>query len=313
MSEVTTGAQRHESLYFSDGTLTLKTSNGDTYYNVYRQPLILKSDFFSGMLTLPIPGAMPASLSESCRDLLAAAKKAGYDGTSDATAAAVFPAHFSNRDCEVFLEFIFNLLPWKKDTPALDWLCSVLLTCDFFAVESGVQYAVHHLEEHPHLGAALRYRLARNYHIDRWARRAFYELMEGSMLELTQEDDELLGWDAYRALVMAHAEVTQHRLTLALFPPDVVHSAHCYTNSYCDSSWVGNWMGMSGGVGRLLRDGLSGSEMHDRLVEMEVMGMTEECRLLTITSIQDTAEKKSVLKKEEDIIDKTVAALIKNW
>ncbi|KAJ7663586.1 hypothetical protein B0H17DRAFT_1211601 [Mycena rosella] len=210
---------RHASLYFPDGTLTLKvdknrdivglqansffffrsTYDGSAYYNVYRQPLILKSDFFSGMLTLPISGAAGLSLSQSSKDLIEAARKAGHDGSSDATAVA-FPKIFTGADCEVFLEFIFNVLPWTKDTPALKRLCAVLKTCDFFGAESGTQYAIHHLEDHPDLGPALRYRLASDYSIERWAKRAFYELMSGSMLEISEADDVLLGWDAYRAL-----------------------------------------------------------------------------------------------------------------
>ncbi|KAJ6552914.1 hypothetical protein B0H19DRAFT_1370691 [Mycena capillaripes] len=307
----TTG-QRHHSLYFRDGTLTFKTYNGSTYYNVYREPLILKSFFFEGMLKLPAPSSAPASLSQSSRDLLEFAQRSGYDGTSDTT-AVTFPETFSNRECEVFLEFIFNLLPWTKETPALDWLCAVLKTCDFFGADSGVEYAIHHLEDHPELGAALRYRLASNYGIDRWAKRAYYELMSGSMLEVTSEDELSLGWDAYRSLVRAHAEVTQYRLALALFPPEVVHSSLCFSHDYCKRCWVDNWMGMSGGVGNLLKDGLTGSEMHDALGNMEVSGMTGECRLLTITSIQDTPGKKSSLRKEEDIIDKAVEVLIRAW
>jgi hypothetical protein len=53
--------------------------------------------------------------------------------------------------------------------------------------------------------------------------------------------------------------------------------------------------------------------MHDALVEMKVPGMTGECRLLTITSIQDTPSVKSRLRKEEEYIDKAVEDLIRQW
>ncbi|KAJ7088974.1 hypothetical protein C8R44DRAFT_892596 [Mycena epipterygia] len=303
--------QRHPNLYFPDGTLTLKTQDG-TVYNVYRQQLIIKSDFFGGMLTLPIPEHTSSPLSENSMVWLERAKKAGLDGTSDATAVEM-PDEISTAEFDEFLEFILNILPWTDETPELARLCAILKTCDFFGVESGMQYAIHHLEDHPELGPALRYKLASDFGIQRWAKRAFYELMSESILEISEVDEIHLGWAAYRALVRTHAEVARHRLTLALFPPDAVHANFCYDNEYCGSRWAENWVGMSGGLGTLLKDELSGAEMHDALVEMKVPGMTGECRLLTITSIQDTAAAKSLLRKEDDYVDKAVAALIRDW
>ncbi|KAF8144679.1 hypothetical protein K438DRAFT_1992602 [Mycena galopus ATCC 62051] len=305
------GLQRHSTLYWPDGTCTLKAADG-TYFNVNRQLLILKSDCFSGMLSLPIAGHPPLKLTESTKELIEQARTAGLDGTSDATAVPL-PAQFTAVECQVFLEFIFNVLPWAKDTPALERLCALMKTCDFFAVESGMQYATHHLEDHPDLGPALRYRLASCYDITHWAKRAFYELMSTSILEISEADEESLGWAAYRTLVRTHAQVSQYRLTLAFFPPDVVHGTICYDNTYCGTRWAETWVGLSGGLGTLLRDELSCAEMHDALVEMEVPGMTRECRLLTITSIQDTPSVKSRLRKEEEYIDKAVEDLIRQW
>ncbi|KAJ6595271.1 hypothetical protein B0H10DRAFT_1960548 [Mycena sp. CBHHK59/15] len=115
-------------------------------------------------------------------------------------------------------------------------------------------------------GPALRYKLASDYHIKRWAKRAFYELMSGSILEISETDEEYL-------------------------------------------ELGGNvW-----GLGNLLKDELSGAEVHDALSDMPVPGMTGECRLLTITSIQDTPAGKSLLRKEEEYMDKAVEALVKEW
>ncbi|KAJ7632048.1 hypothetical protein B0H17DRAFT_961965 [Mycena rosella] len=139
-----------------------------------------------------------------------------------------------------------------EDTPALGRLCALLKTCDFFGAESGTRYAIHHLEDHPELGPALRYELAEKYHIDRWAVRAFFELMSESILELSEADEKCLGWVAYRSLVRTHATVAQYRLGLALFPPDAVHCHFCYDNNYCGNSWAKNWVGISGGLGTLL-------------------------------------------------------------
>ncbi|KAJ7435710.1 hypothetical protein B0H11DRAFT_2113107, partial [Mycena galericulata] len=270
-----------------------------TLYNVNRQLLVLKSDCFAGMLTLPAPVELPSGLSQSSKDLIELSRKARLDGTSDATAVHL-PQSFSGAECEAFLEFIFNLLPWTSDTPPLERLCALLKTCDFFGAESGVRYATHHLEDHPDLGPALRYRLASDYHIDQWAKQAFYELMSGSILEISVTDEKLLGWSAYRTLVRTHAKVAQYRLGLAFFPPMQIYS------------WAKNWVGISGGLGTLLKDEISGSDLHDALHEMVVPGMNEECRVLTVTSIQDTPDGKSLL-KEEEYIDNAVEALIKQW
>ena len=149
--------------------------------------------------------------------------------------------------------------------------------------------------------------------MDHWAKRAFYELMSGSILEISLEDEDFLGRDAYRSLVRTHAQVSQYRLGLALFPPDPVHGNMCYNNEYCSDAWVKNWVGISGSLGSLLKEEMSGTEMHDALNEMAVPGMWEECRILTITSIQDTPTGKSLLKKEEEFVDAAVEALIKEW
>ncbi|KAJ7793151.1 hypothetical protein B0H14DRAFT_3159805 [Mycena olivaceomarginata] len=202
--------------------------------------------------------------------------------------------------CHCLLSSQLQSAKWTKDPPALERLCALMKTCDFFAVESGMQYTTHHLEDHPDLGPALRYRLASCYDITHWAKRAFYELMLMSILEISEANEESLGWAAYRALVRTHAQVSDYRLTLALFPPDVVHATICYDNTFCGTYWAETWVGLSGGL-----------EMHDALVEMAVPGMTRECRLLTITSIQDTPSVKSRLRKEEEYIDKAVDDLIR--
>jgi hypothetical protein len=126
-------------------------------------------------------------------------------------------------------------------------------------------------------------------------------------------EEMLLDWPAYQTLVRTHSEVAHYRLTLALFPPDVIHADFCYNKDYCEHRWGDNWVGLSGGLGPLLVDELSGAELHDSLAKMEVSGMTEECRLLTITSIQDTPSVKSRLRKEEELVDTAVEDLIRQW
>ncbi|KAJ7082084.1 hypothetical protein B0H15DRAFT_952760 [Mycena belliarum] len=213
---------RHPTLYFADGTLTLKASDG-TLYNVYQHHLIMQSDFFSGMLTLPIPNHPPISLTDNTKDWIQKARDAGLDGTSDATAVQL-PDKFTNIDCERFLEFVFNTKGWTARVPDLDVLCSILKTSHFFAAESGVEYAIHHLENHEGLAAALRFKMGCDYHLTEWITQAFDELMSTSIKDMTAEDEQLIGQRAYRAIARAQAAVQDHRVTLAVCPPPPSHT-----------------------------------------------------------------------------------------
>ncbi|KAJ7352038.1 hypothetical protein DFH08DRAFT_1077839 [Mycena albidolilacea] len=306
-------SRRHSSLYFPDGTLTLKAHDG-TLYNVNRQLLVLKSELFAGMLTLPQPPpeALSPTLSQGSRGLIERAAQAGLDGTTDETAVAL-PETLSAEECEIFLEFVFNTLPWSQNPPPLERLCALLKTCDFFAVESGIRYAVHYLENHVDLGSARRYRLARDYNIRHWAKMAFEELMVQSVLTLEEEDEQDLGWNAYRVLVRTQAEVMQHKLCLAFFPVQPVHAPDCYSNEYCGRSWEENWVAASGPLGSLLRDQLSGKELHDKLHDLSIPGMEPECRRRTVRIMQETPTEKSLLKAEEKYIEDAVQELIRQW
>ncbi|KAJ7716030.1 hypothetical protein B0H14DRAFT_3522436 [Mycena olivaceomarginata] len=282
-------SRRHSTLYFPDGTLTLKAHNG-TLYNVNRQLLVLKSELFAGMLTLPQPPpeALSPTLSQGSRGLIEQAAQAGLDGTTDERR-------------------------WSQDSPPLERLCALLKTCDFFAVESGIRYAVHYLEHHVDLGSARRYRLARDYNIRHWTKIAFEELMAQSVLTLAEEDEQDLGWNAYRILVRTQAEVMQHKLCLAFFPVQPVHAPNCYSNQYCGRSWEEQWVAASGPLGSLLRDQLSGKELHDKLHDLSIPGMEPECRRMTVRIMQETPTEKSLLKAEENYIEDAVQELISQW
>ncbi|KAJ7336839.1 hypothetical protein DFH08DRAFT_1017957 [Mycena albidolilacea] len=286
-------SRRNSTLYFPDGTLTLKAHDG-TLYNVNRQLLVLKSELFAGMLTLPQPPleALSPTLSQGSRGLIERAAQAGLDGTTDETAVAL-PETLSAEECEIFLEFVFNTLLWSQDSPPLERLCALLKTCDFFAVESGIRYAVHYLENHVDLGSARRYRLARDYNIRHWAKIAFEELMAQSVLNLAEEDEQDLGWKAYRILP--------------------VHAPNCYSNQYCGRSWEEQWVAASGPLGSLLRDQLSGKELHDQLHDLSIPGMEPECRRMTVRMMQETPTEKSLLKAEENYIEDAVQGLISQW
>ncbi|KAJ7435446.1 hypothetical protein FB451DRAFT_1464202 [Mycena latifolia] len=297
---------RHSTLYFDDGTLTMKATDG-TLYNVYRHHLIMQSDFFNGMLTLPIPDHPPVSLTGSTKEFLDKARKAGLDGTSDETAVEL-PAQFTATECERFLEFVFNTKGWTATVPELDVLCAILKTSHFFAVETGIDYAIHHLEKHAGLAAPLRFKMGKDYHLRDWIAQAFDELMTVPITELSTEDETLIGWPAYRALARAQADVADHRMTLAVCPPVPSHVSWCTSERFCASEWEAGWTSVSGILGALIREELPGSEIHDKLETYSFGAMTGDCRRRSCTTLKGET---SVLKKEEEIIDAAVNELMK--
>ncbi|KAJ7691393.1 hypothetical protein B0H14DRAFT_2652055 [Mycena olivaceomarginata] len=282
-------SRRHSTLYFPDGTLTLKAHDG-TLYNVNCQLLVLKSELFAGMLTLPQPppGALSPTLSQGSRGL---------------------PKR------------VWTVPPTKQR-----WLCqklsalrkntlTMLLQLEPESTSpgtSGIRYAVHYLENHVDLDSAQWYRLARDYNIRHWTKMAFEELMVQSVLTLEEEDEQDLGWNVYRVLVRTQAEVMQHKLCLAFFfLYNLFMPQTAYSNEYCGRSWEENWVAASGPLGSLLRDQLSGKELHDKLHDLSIPGMEPECRRRMARIMQETPTEKSLLKTEEKYIEDAVQELIR--
>ncbi|KAJ7691645.1 hypothetical protein B0H14DRAFT_3531832 [Mycena olivaceomarginata] len=293
---------RHPTLYFSDGSLALKAADG-TLYNVYRHNLSVLSEFFSGMLSLPIPNHPTISMGENARAWLEKAKIAGVNGTSDATAVEL-PALFTAFECEKFLEFVFHTQGWTLQMPPLEDLCAILKTSDFFVVPTGMAYAVHYLDKHKDLGSALRFRLGCDHHLPGWIAQAFDELIMGNPLTISPEDQELLGRDILLVLTQTHAKVTDHRVTLAICPPEPIHATWCYNLCHCTTEWEKAWTSVHGVLGMLLKDEFSGAEIHDNLENLVTGSMTGECRVLTCTNLKEAPGQKSVLKKRRKLLMK---------
>lgn len=113
---------RHPTLYFSDGTVTIKVvisivitditdlskagDGSDTIYNVYRGPLLRGSELFEGMLNLPHPGIAPMTLTDNAKEWFEHARKLGMDGTSD-DLAVMLPPQLTAGEIEIFLNFMF--------------------------------------------------------------------------------------------------------------------------------------------------------------------------------------------------------------
>ncbi|KAJ7477902.1 hypothetical protein B0H11DRAFT_2281133 [Mycena galericulata] len=298
---------RHPQLYFEEGTMTIKASDG-TLYNVYRAPLIRQSELFRGMLTLPDPKQPPLAVTENAREWFERSKQLGLECTSDATALCL-PPQFSAAEIEKFLDFMF-LQGWSTDAPSLETACAVLKLSHFFVVESGIAYSRYHLDHHPDLNPVLRLKLGFDYHFVDWITTGFDELMTCPIKDISAEDEELMGWPAYRALAQAQAEVLDLRLSLAVARiPDVNHWNGCHTHTYCQSEWAKMWTSLGGVLGALIKEELSGSEVLEKLPTYYSGGMNMECHRRTCDGLKDTPDKVSILRGGEEIIDRHVTEL----
>ncbi|KAJ7211372.1 hypothetical protein GGX14DRAFT_565245 [Mycena pura] len=303
------GTGRHPQLYFEDGTMTIKASDG-TLYNVYRAPLIRQSEFCSAMLTLPNPKQPPLSLTQNAREWFERSRQLGLEGTSDATALPL-PEQFTPSEIEKFLDFMF-LQPWSPNAPSIDTACAILKLSHFLVVDNGISYARHHLDNHEDLKAVMRLKLGFDYHFVDWITRGFDELVATPIIDLSAEEETLIGWIAYRALARAQAEVLDARLNLAVARiPDVNHCNWCSNHSNCQSEWARMWTSVKGVLGALIKEELPGSEILEKLSTYNHGAMNVECHRRTCDGLKDTEEKVSILREEEAIIDKHATELMR--
>ncbi|KAJ7737018.1 hypothetical protein B0H14DRAFT_2542963 [Mycena olivaceomarginata] len=299
---------RHSELYFEEGTMTIKASDG-TLYNVYRAPLMRQSEFCNGMLALPNPQQPPLSLTQNAKDWFERSRQLGLECTSDATALEL-PPQFTATEIEIFLDYMF-LQGWSAATPSLETACAVLKLSHFLVVERGISYATHHLDNHQDLNAVVRLKLGFDYHFVDWITRGFDELMATPVNDISTEDEALIGWPAYRALARAQAEVLDTRLNLAVARiPDVNHCNWCNNHSYCQSEWAKMWTSVNGVLGALIKEELPGSAILQKLPTYDCGGMNYDCHRRTCDGLKDTADKVSILKEEEGIIDRHVTELM---
>jgi len=176
---------------------------------------------------------------------------------------------------------------------------------------------LHYLSDHPNLCPPLRLHLACAYNVEEWVGIAFRELMAKSISTVTLDDEVLMGPAVYRKLVKTQAKVELHRRKLAFGPPNVVHDTNCLDHEDCCKTWNQAWCGTLERPGILTAllhpaSSLPGRVIKNRLQELQVdWGMSNACRLLTITSVQGTDEKPCRFTMEEGMVAQAVAALIK--
>ncbi|KAJ7459476.1 hypothetical protein B0H11DRAFT_2316805 [Mycena galericulata] len=304
---------RHPELYFEDGSIIIRTVSG-TLYNVYRVLLGKKSGFFSGLFDLPLvapPGQKAPPAGADYKTIQVYNGGLGLDGLSDAT-ALVLPDSIEADELDHLFDFIFNMKYEIDEIRPLLSLCAILKLSHFLDIGTGTAYAIHHLSTHPHLRPALRLFLACTYDVDDWVSTAFLELMRTPIQQLTANDYQLIGAWVYKLLVLTHAKVDEHRSGLAFFPPVVLHSPDCIRTEQCVKAWEDAWFGKAGGSGMvsaLLDAKLPGAVLYSVMDQFQVFGMRDACRVQTLSSLEDTPEKMSSLKKEISIIEEAVRML----
>ncbi|KAJ7606392.1 hypothetical protein DFH06DRAFT_1383020 [Mycena polygramma] len=281
-------------------------------YKLNRQLLAMKSGFFADLLNLPSP-TTPSSPTVTLK--VEAQKKAGLDGSSDET-PLLLPENVESSDLDHLLRFIFNMTPWSlHNIHAIEELIAVLKLSHFFEVDSGTQYAIHHLSSHPTVTAPMRLYLAVTYDVDPWVAIAFKDLMKKSILDLSENDERLLGRAAYRLLFRTHASVELHRTNLAFRAPLVIHADHCaglYTQKECVRHWEEAWFGRKGTAGMvaaLLDMRLPAAALYAVLDQFYVPAMTDGCRRRTVAALEDTPTELSYIKKEDKIVDDAIQQL----
>ncbi|KAJ7144814.1 hypothetical protein C8R43DRAFT_1130532 [Mycena crocata] len=129
--------------------------------------------------------------------------------------------------------------------------------------------------------------------------------------DFSPEDEELMGWVAYRALAKAQAAVLEKRLSLVCGPPTVNHCNWCTNHLYCQAEWNKGWTSMSGVLGAVIEEDLAGCQIYEKLEKYSVGGMNRECHRRTCEGVKDSTNKISILLEEEEVIDKAISELIK--
>ncbi|KAJ7880671.1 hypothetical protein B0H13DRAFT_2345467 [Mycena leptocephala] len=216
--------------YLEDGPLILRTTSG-MLYKVYRTPLAKKSGFFAGLLGLPYHVDEGQEKPPMGADFRTLQVYAGLDGMSDEK-ALVLPDLVDADDLDYLFQFIFNFQRWTTKIPSLSSLVAILKLSHFLHVDSGMEYAIHHLDAHPHLNAPLRLVLAITYDIP--------------MDKLSDNDEKLLGHQTYKLLVRTHAKTDTHRHDLASYPPTVLHAGYYVDQRSCAKAWENTWFGKAG-------------------------------------------------------------------
>ncbi|KAJ6451418.1 hypothetical protein C8R45DRAFT_1113533 [Mycena sanguinolenta] len=283
---------RHPDLYFDDGSLTLQAGDGSgVLYNVYRGQLQLGSELFGAILTLPHPNIPAMTVTDNARQWFQKARSLGLDGTSDEL-ALVLPPQLAATEIEKYLHFVY-LQEWTDDQPSIETACAILKVSHFLAAPRGIAYAKRCLDMVGSLPAVQHLVLGFNYGFDSWIKMAFDELMLVPVNDISKEDEAMIGWPAFRALAKAQLQVMDTRLNLAV-----------------RGEWAKMWTSMDGVLGALIKEELPGSQILEKLPTLYRGSMNSECHRRTCDGLKGSVDKLSILREEEELIDKAVEELM---
>ena len=199
---------------------------------------------------------------------------------------------------------------WTDDQPSIETACAILKVSHFLAAPRGIAYAKRCLDTVGSLPAVQRLVLGFNYGFDSWIKMAFDELMLVPVNDISKEDEAMIGWAAFRALAKAQLQVMDARLNLAVRVPAVNHCNECSVHGFCQGEWAKMWTSMDGVLGALIKEELPGSQILEKLPTFYRGGMNSECHRRTCDGLKGSVDKLSILREEEELIDKAVEELM---
>ncbi|KZT27169.1 hypothetical protein NEOLEDRAFT_1061403 [Neolentinus lepideus HHB14362 ss-1] len=291
--------QHHSRFYYPDGQVVLKCHGH--LYRLIKSILVEKSAFFEGMLSLPRPQKTRTRSNGNSLN----------DGTSDETAIDLSGNGHTSEEWDHLLGFIFPR--YTGEEPSLDSLIAVLNLSSYYDVPEARQYAIRALDQHPDFRAPQRLRLARENRILGWVKPAFDLLFASSLGNLSEEDAHLLGPDVLFDLARTTARIDIHRKRLALNPIGVIHHIFCEDRKNCTRAFKTVWWG------EYDRPGLAKAILHpqrplpSRDIKMRLekadlvgMGMTSDCKQLTLNSFETNEEVAEALAAEDKLMQEVV-------
>ncbi|KAI9065085.1 hypothetical protein FKP32DRAFT_1756887 [Trametes sanguinea] len=210
--------QRHARYYFQRGTDIFAV--GGTLYKIHADLLGLRGGVLQDLFELP-------QSSEN------------REGLTDDQPIQL--PQVTEREFEHFLELIYDghLLP----PYSLEKLADILKLSTQWGVDSGRQWAIHHLEASRNVPASLRLQLARRYNVPQWVEPAFRELVFCiSLGELRGDDFVHLSYPVYILITKLKEAVEHERRVVAYLAPECkTHGPSCSNPERCSLIWRETW------------------------------------------------------------------------
>ncbi|GBE84084.1 hypothetical protein SCP_0600620 [Sparassis crispa] len=170
-------------------------------------------------------------------------------------------------------------------------LVDVVRHSAFFQMDQIQRVAQQALDQHPDFPAPLRLHLARTCFIPEWILPATRQLVTMAFTDLTRDNAELIGINAFYLVVHARARIDHLRRTCALRPPNPVHhTTWCKGEGSCERAWKDAWFGAwdRPSIATLLIHPdryVSGSNILTKLEYMNTGDMDISCHNLSVAKV----------------------------